>query len=140
MGRNIMKDTLKEVSKLNIAPKINANQVEEIAEKGADTDDIGRSLNLTPQEWKQLRLDRPELEEAMHRGRARLRITILSYQFEKAQLGDAKMLVWLGKQFLGQTEKTGKEKEAISFEREKEVVREAVKKDPDLIYKIFVKK
>lgn len=130
---------MKEAKILPINQNITVSRVESIAEKGADTDDIGRSLGLTPNEWKKLRIDQPELEEAIHRGRARLRITILSYQFEKAQMGDAKMLVWLGKQFLGQSEKTGDQKESVSFDKEKEIVRKAIKEDPDLIYKIFVK-
>ncbi len=52
-------------------------------------------------------------------------------------MGDVKMLMWLGKQYLGQSEKAGEKKEVVSLEREKEAVKKALKADPTLIKKIF---
>lgn len=125
------------IKSLSIVKDLKLDQIEELAEKGADIDDIGRSLNFSPNDWKAHRVDNPSIDEAIQRGKARLRISILSYQFEKAQMGDVKMLMWLGKQYLGQSEKAGEKKEVVSLEREKEAVKKAIKADPTLIKKIF---
>jgi hypothetical protein len=134
-----MDNIMEEVKKLHIAPRVSEAKVSELAEMGASVDDIGRSLGYSPNEWKKVRVENPNLEEAINKGQARLRISILSYQLEKAKLGDSRMLIWLGKQMLGQTEKAGEQKENVSFEREKEAVKKAIKKDPELVYKIFAK-
>jgi hypothetical protein len=48
------------------------------------------------------RAQEPEYREAMERGYARGRISLRRKQMQLAEQGNATMLVWLGKQYLGQ--------------------------------------
>ena len=43
--------------------------------------------------------------ESLKKGRDKGRMTLRRMQFEKAQTGNATMLIWLGKQLLGQKDK-----------------------------------
>jgi hypothetical protein len=49
------------------------------------------------------RLQRPEYREVMARGRALGRISLRRMQWQAARAGNAAMLIWLGKQYLGQS-------------------------------------
>lgn len=42
--------------------------------------------------------------EQLHKGRANLKMSVRRWQLEAAKNGNATMLVWLGKQMLGQTD------------------------------------
>jgi len=117
--------------------EVDLKEVSELARKGASTEDIGRILGYNSNLWRMKRITNSDIDEAIHQGAATLKVSILNYQFDKARKGDTRMLIWLGKQHLGQTEKAGEQKEALSFEREKETVKEAIRKDPRLIEKIF---
>jgi hypothetical protein len=48
------------------------------------------------------RLQRPEYREVMERGYARGRISLRRKQMQLAEQGNPAMLIWLGKQYLGQ--------------------------------------
>ena len=58
-------------------------------------------------------------------------------QIEKARRDDSRMLIWLGKQYLGQTEKVNQKTEIDASIRAIEAAQEAVKKNPDLISELF---
>lgn len=47
----------------------------------------------------------PEFREAMERGYARGRISLRRRQIQRAEAGGDVMLIWLGKQYLGQTDR-----------------------------------
>lgn len=81
--------------KLDIDPE----QVRRLASIGAPTTDIawvlGCSVDTIERRFKQ------EVDEGRANGRVRLR----QKQLEIAMSGNAAMLIWLGKQMLGQTDK-----------------------------------
>lgn len=124
-------------TKLSIVPeaKYDLDSITSLAEIGLEIDDIGRNLGLTPVEWKQERENDHRIEEAINRGVAFLRKIILQAQKERAAMGDTRMLIHLGQQYCGQ----GK-KEQIApdkFEREKELAKNAIRKNPKLVESIF---
>jgi hypothetical protein len=79
--------------------KIDASQVEGLAAIHCTTDEIGAVLGCS----------RDTLERryaaSIKDGRARGRASLRRKQWELAQSGNATMLIWLGKQLLGQTDK-----------------------------------
>ncbi|HEX3399411.1 MAG TPA: hypothetical protein VHT74_03680 [Acetobacteraceae bacterium] len=67
--------------------------------------------------WRRKR-DDPEFVEFLERGKGKGRATLRRLQWQQAQKGNATMLVWLGKQTLGQTDKaeiTGKDGAPVTF-------------------------
>ena len=50
-------------------------------------------------------LRRPDIKEAINRGRATGRVTLRRLQWQGAQAGNPTMLIWLGKQLLGQRDR-----------------------------------
>lgn len=76
-----------------------------IASSGCDDVTLGWMLGIAPQYFAMYRQHDPELDIAINKGRATLRYNLYAKQVEKAMSGDSKMLVWLGTQHLGQTNK-----------------------------------
>lgn len=79
----------------NIDPKL----VQDLAAIGCKTTEIASIVGVSVDT-----LDRRFAEE-MEKGRSNLRATLRRWQIESAKKGNVAMLIWLGKQLLGQTEK-----------------------------------
>jgi hypothetical protein len=81
--------------KKQIDPKI----VQDLAALGCKTNEIAVTLGCSTDT-----LERRFAAE-LSKGRENLRISLRRWQLEAAKKGNVAMLIWLGKQMLGQTEK-----------------------------------
>src|SRR5205823_107423 len=79
---------------------ISAKAVFEMAKIGCTQEEIGRVLGCDPTTIG--RRFKPELE----RGNTELKVSLRRRQIKSALDGNVTMLIWLGKQFLGQTDKS----------------------------------
>jgi hypothetical protein len=61
---------------------------------------------VSPKTVQRRRKDDPAFLSAIEKGAATGRMTLRSAQFKAAIGGNATMMIWLGKQLLGQTDKT----------------------------------
>lgn len=86
--------------------KINPNDVEKLAQIGASLREMSIFLNVSIRTLER-RLAEPKYEKARDQGEANLNISIRRKQIELALggKGDKTMLIWLGKQILGQQDK-----------------------------------
>jgi hypothetical protein len=79
--------------------------VEGAASIGCTTGEIATVLGIARQTlFDRLKTD-PELQEAMQRGCEQGRTTLRRLQWKQAHAGNTTMLIWLGKQLLGQRDK-----------------------------------
>lgn len=110
--------------------------VEKSAYEGMGQRDILRLCGINekhPPEWFR---QHPKLREAYNIGKAARRADLIKKQTELALSGNTRMLVWLGKQELGQSEKEEKTLDITKFtvdEKTKEAVPPpgAIPADPD---------
>lgn len=79
---------------------IDPDTVEKLAAIGCSQEEIATVLGCTRQ-WINQRFKRQ-----VSAGHDRLRMSLRRWQYEKAKGGNVAMLIWLGKQYLGQTDKT----------------------------------
>jgi len=85
--------------------KIDYAKVKEMAQDQCTDAEIGRCIGYTVQGFIKRKKDDPELVEALEDGRAIGATSLRRLQWQLAQEGNATMLVWLGKNYLGQTDK-----------------------------------
>jgi predicted DNA-binding transcriptional regulator AlpA len=76
--------------------------VERAASIGCTVEDIAALLGLSRKTIYNHMEQDPELAEAMDRGRGMGRASLRRMQWEKAEVGDTSMLIWLGKVLCGQ--------------------------------------
>jgi hypothetical protein len=94
--------------------------VEGAASIGCTRDEIAAVIGVAPSTLY-LRIDQdPQMREAIERGSNKGKATLRRMQWKGAQDGNATMLVWLGKQMLGQKdmlrqEHTGEDGAPISY-------------------------
>jgi predicted DNA-binding transcriptional regulator AlpA len=69
---------------------------------GCTVEDIAALLGLSRKTIYNHMEQDPELAEAMDRGRGMGRASLRRMQWEKAEVGDTSMLIWLGKVLCGQ--------------------------------------
>lgn len=62
-------------------------------------------LGVTEPTWIKFKADNPEVEEALRHGQGEGLTSLRRQQFQTAMKGNPTMLIWLGKQYLGQTDK-----------------------------------
>jgi len=62
-------------------------------------------LGVTEPTWLKFKKDHPSVEDAFRDGIGNGLASLRRRQFEAAQAGNATMLIWLGKQYLGQVDK-----------------------------------
>lgn len=79
--------------------KIDETQVEEMAAIGCTVAEIAGIVGCSPRTVER------RAAAPVARGRARLNISLRRRQVEMAMAGNASMLIWLGKQLLGQRDK-----------------------------------
>jgi hypothetical protein len=107
---------------------IDLKLVENLAQIGCKSVEIAKMLGISVDT-----LDRRCAEE-LAKGRANLRVSLRRWQLEAAKKGNITMLIWLGKQYLGQTEKVEetteiKQKAQIVYESQWGNAQEPDKKD-----------
>ena len=78
---------------------VNLEAVEGMARVGAPVSEIAEFLGVSEA------LIRKKASAQVAKGRAALRVKLRQKQVEKAMGGNVTMLIWLGKQLLGQTDK-----------------------------------
>lgn len=88
--------------KLKIDPKL----VQDLAALGCKTSEIAVVVGCSPDT-----LD-GRFSAELAKGRENLKISLRRWQLEAAKKGNVAMLIWLGKQMLGQTEKVEQVTEA----------------------------
>ena len=76
--------------------------VERAASVGCAIDEIAIICGVSRAAFYNRKEAGPEIDEAITRGREMGRYTLRRLQWHKAQLGSDQMLIWLGKQWLGQ--------------------------------------
>lgn len=81
--------------KLKIDPKL----VQDLAALGCKTNEIAVTLGCSTDTLEK------RFSAELAKGRENLRISLRRWQLESAKKGNVAMLIWLGKQMLGQTEK-----------------------------------
>ena len=74
--------------------------IEGLAALGVRSDEVQELYSLRGDYMK-----RPEVAEAMTRGFARLKTNLRSWQMKCAESGHPALLIWLGKQYLGQADR-----------------------------------
>jgi len=67
--------------------------------------EVAAFVGITPDGYRKLKKRHPEIQQYLEEGRERGSTSIRRMQFKKAMEGDTTMLIWLGKQKLGQTDK-----------------------------------
>src|SRR5580700_2692665 len=76
--------------------------VERAASIGCTVEEIAAILGIARSTLFERKADDPAIEDAIEKGRGTGRATLRRLQWDKAQQGSDTMLIWLGKQVLGQ--------------------------------------
>lgn len=79
--------------------------VEKYAAVAAPNDEIAAALDVSPSVVDERIAHDPEFKAAIEKGRAKGRLSIRGKQFALAMDGNPTMLIWVGKQMLGQSDK-----------------------------------
>jgi hypothetical protein len=85
--------------------EINLEEVEKLAAMQATDADLAAFFNVTTRTIERRRLE-PEFAEALERGKNKGRLTIRRAQLKLLEAGNTAMAIWLGKNYLGQTDRT----------------------------------
>jgi hypothetical protein len=80
-------------------------QVEKLASIGCTFEEIATVLGITPWQLSKRRKSDTEFEQRIQKGLAHFKVSLRRMQYQAAQKGNVAMLIWLGKQVLGQTDK-----------------------------------
>lgn len=93
--------------------KVDLKLVEDLARIGCTQDEIGEIVGITARHLRNIA--RAELD----RGFANMKTSLRRWQYKKAEDGNVAMLIWLGKQYLGQSERqeTKLTEEVVTIER-----------------------
>jgi hypothetical protein len=84
--------------------QIDIDQIETLAQLGATQIEMARFLGVA-HSTLEYKLQQPEFREAYDRGLGNLHMSLKRKQVEMALAGDRTMLIWLGKNYLGQSDK-----------------------------------
>src|SRR5690606_6388332 len=76
--------------------------VEKLAGIQCTEEEIAAVLEIHPETFRRRKRQEPEIAEALERGRSKGRVSLRRAQWKAAEGGNSTMLVWLGKQYLGQ--------------------------------------
>jgi hypothetical protein len=88
------------------------NIVKGLSQMLATGPDIAAVLGVSKRTWIRFKQEFPEVDDALRQGQALFRVALRRRQFKAADDGNPTMLIWLGKQYLGQADKpqgTGKD-------------------------------
>ena len=84
---------------------IDYETVEKLAMMQATLDEIASFIGFSREGLRKRRAWDDELVAALEKGQDKGKISLRRLQWEQAQQGDRTMLIWLGKQILGQRDK-----------------------------------
>lgn len=92
------------------APKLTAdettlNTVRGLGQIQATSKECAAVLGVSEPTWIKFKRDNPQVETALFEGQGKGLASLRRRQFRAAEDGNATMLVWLGKQYLGQADK-----------------------------------
>lgn len=120
--------------------EVDYEQVSKLAGIGCTVAEIGAVLGLGESTvWDRLNRDW-EFSEAYKRGREEGKETLRRAQWHKAiNDGNPAMLIWLGKQILGQKDRA-ELKHEIDLARERNVAKKAFEAEPKLLEQVFERK
>jgi len=105
---------------------IDLPKVEAIAKFCASEAEMAAELEISPAAWKIYKHRFPELQETIDRGRAKGTLRLRRMQYKAAMDGNASMLIWLGKQLLGQRD----EQPEINIEGARQVTVRFIRAQP----------
>jgi len=88
---------------------IDQKQVEELARIGCTEPDMAAVLGVSVDTLQRRKRASAEFRGAIEKGRASLRNSLRRLQVKKALEGNVTMLIWLGKQLLGQSDRQNTE-------------------------------
>lgn len=80
--------------------------VENLAALSCTDNELAAVYEVCQKTIQREKQDNPSFAEAVERGRNRGKVSLRRKQMEAAQGGNVTMLIWLGKQLLGQSEKS----------------------------------
>lgn len=100
-------------------PKIDPGQIQRMAACGCTDAEIAYILQISEAHLRR------RYRQALDQGRARLRLSLRRKQLQLARKGSVPMLIWLGKQYLGQSDR-----QVVHQAQRVEVVEEVVFPDP----------
>lgn len=78
--------------------QIDLEAVRELASEGNTQEEIARALGFARATFA----NRKDVTEAYYKGMAEMKLSLRRWQFNAARGGNIQMLIWLGKQYLGQ--------------------------------------
>jgi hypothetical protein len=84
---------------------VDPEQLEKLAEWGLTRRDIAGFFGFGSVTSIKTRIRREPWKSAWQRGQAKLRIRLRIAQWDAAMAGNVTMLIWLGKQYLGQSDR-----------------------------------
>jgi len=91
--------------KLEVTPQM-LKAVTQIAVSQCPDEEIAAFLGISYSTFKRRKSEDPALAEAVDLGRDNGKQMLRQVQWDSAMGGDRTMLIWLGKQYLGQSDKT----------------------------------
>ncbi len=117
---------------------LDPSKVEALAAIQCTYEEIADGLDISLSTLERRRKDTPEIDEALKKGRTLGRRSLRRLQYKAAKSGNITMLIWLGKQYLGQSDKaeiTGAERGPIviirSTEENKKIQEERRKREEE---------
>jgi hypothetical protein len=87
--------------------ELDPRQVEELARIGCTEADMAAVLGVSVNTIERRKRSSPEFRGVIEKGQASLRNSLRRLQVKKALDGNVTMLIWLGKQLLGQSDRQG---------------------------------
>ena len=81
---------------------LDVEQIAAAAGIGCTTEEIAAIMKMSPSRFYQRMREDPIIKDAIEAGREHGKATLRRLQWQGAQKGNSTMLVWLGKQLLGQ--------------------------------------
>jgi len=85
--------------------QLDLRQVEELARIGCTEADMAAVLGVSVNTIERRKQSNPEFRGVIEKGQASLRNSVRRLQVKKALEGNVTMLIWLGKQLLGQSDR-----------------------------------
>lgn len=82
--------------------QIDLEELEKLAAMHATVEEIAAWFDMTPRNWLARYGNQERIKEIIERGRGKGRISLRRTQMQVALKGHPTMLIWLGKQLLGQ--------------------------------------
>lgn len=79
---------------------IDLEAVQELASEGNTQEEIAKALDFSRSTFS----NRKDVTEAYYKGVAEMKLSLRHWQFNAARGGNIQMLIWMGKQYLGQSD------------------------------------